>query len=687
MSTPALVQDLAIVLVAAGIVTYVFHLLRQPVVLGYILAGLLVGPHLFKPGLVRDATSIETLGGLGVIFLLFSLGLDFNLSRLRKMGAGALVAACLEIPLMLWAGSQLGGLLGWGGTDRLFLGAVVSISSTTIVVKVLSDLGRSHEPFARLIYAVLVVEDILAVLILAALSAVATTGSAGIAELASTGFGVALFIVLTAAIGRAIVPRLVRRLSGPGAGELLVVALMAILFAVSLLALRLGYSVALGAFLAGAVAGETREVRTVERIVAPLRDIFGAVFFVSIGLRLDPALIASGWKPIAAGAALVITGKVAACSIGAFVAGYDPRTALRTGMGLAQIGEFSFVIAQLGLALGVVSDALFPVAVGVSSITTLVAPHLIRSSDRVVEWFERRAPAPLVTYIELYGRWVAGLAVPGAAAQVWAVARRPVLHAVLNLLAVSGVLLGARTLAGGAGGEAGALAGTLDAVVWSGAFLLAMPFLIAAWRKARAISMILAEGALMGLSLPEARALALRNILANTGSLLAAALLAPWLLAASSTFLPPLPVLAVAAAFLATLTALLYRWMVRFQASVQSTLQRLAEKTPPLRDEATAPSLLLMRRYYPYGGGAAEMVVPEGSPAAGKTLRELSLRSVTGATVVAVERGGSRLDDPGGTPLAPGDALLVMGEEDQIARARSLLGGSRAATPARPGSP
>ena len=673
MHAPLLINDLAIVLVAAGLCAFAAHRLRLPLVLGYITAGILVGHHLFRPGLVTDPQSIETLGGLGVVFLIVSLGLDFSLSHLRRVGPGALVVGLLEIPLMLWAGYQAGGLLGWERPERIFLGAIVSVSSTTIIVKILSDLGRAHEPFARLIYAVLVVEDILAVLILAALSAIGTTGGVEFGHLLSTGLGVTLFLVLTGAIGSLVVPRIIRRFTRPGLGELLVMVLMGILFAVSLMAVNLGYSVALGAFIAGAIVGETREVKALARMVTPLRDVFGAVFFVSVGLSIDPASLAGLWAPILAVSSVVIVGKIAACSFGAFIVGREPRTALRAGIGLAQIGEFSFIIAQMGLTLGVVGERLFTAAVGASAVTAFLAPLLIRSSDRAVAAFERHAPAPLVTYMELYHRWVAGLTVPGAARQVWAVARRPLLQALLNLLAASGILFLARGVAVWLGGGGDRLAGPFGATAWTIAFLVAMPFLIATWRKVRAISLILAEGALMGLSLPQPRALALRSLLANTGSLVAGVLLAFWLLAATATFLPPVPVLLAATAFIAALTAVLYRWMVRFQASLQAGLQRLARQPSEEAGEDEAATLDLLRRYYPYGSGASEIVVPEGSAAEGRPLKDLALRTVTGATVIGIERAGARVEEIAATPLAAGDRLLVMGEEDQIARAREML--------------
>jgi hypothetical protein len=255
------------------------------------------------------------------------------------------------------------------------------------------------------------------------------------------------------------------------------------------------------------------------------------------------------------------------------------------------------------------------------------------------------------------------------------VARKPILQTLLNLIAVSAVFLAAGWLSrrfAASGGPAGA---ALDAVVWSAALLAAMPFLIAAWRKIRAISLILAEGALAGRDLPEARALALRNLLANTGSLLAGAILAAWLLAASSTFLPSVPALLGAGIFIAALTAALYRWMVRFQATLQAGLSRLADSSPDHGAEEKPPPLDLIRRYYPYGVGAAEVVIAEGGASAGRSLRDLSLRSVTGATVVAVERGGARQAEIVALPLAAGDRLFIVGEEDQIRRARRILEG------------
>jgi CPA2 family monovalent cation:H+ antiporter-2 len=508
VETPLLVSDLAIVLVAAGACAFLFHRLGQPLVLGYICAGLLVGPHLLEPGLVRDPNSIETLGKLGVIFLLFSLGLDFNLSRLRRVGFGALVVGLLEIPLMLLAGYHLGALMGWDPTDRLFLGAVVAISGTTIIVKILNDLGRANQPSARLIYGVLVIEDILAILILAALSAMATTGSTNIGELAITGLGVAFFLILTAVAGSLFVPRIIRLLAERGSREMLVIAVMGVLFAVAFIALELGYSVALGAFIAGAVVGETREVRDVERLIAPMKDVFGAVFFVSVGLRIDPAALLILWAPILAVSSLVIVGKVACCSFGSFVAGYGPRTALSTGMGLAQIGEFSFIIAQSGIVLGVITEKLYALTVGVSVLTIIASPHLIRASDRLVDRFERRAPAPLVTYLELYGQWVRKLRLPGSVTMVLGLVWKPLLQTILNLLAAVGILLGATWLSARMGGEESE---GLSTALLTGISLLAMPFVIASWRKTRAIGLILAEAALAGISLPEPRALALRS--------------------------------------------------------------------------------------------------------------------------------------------------------------------------------
>src|SRR5215471_9827752 len=392
MHAVSFLQDLAVVMVVAGVVTVIFHRLKQPVVLGYIITGVIIGPHTPPSPLIHDQETINTLSELGIILLVFSLGLEFSLGKLKQVGGTAFLAALLEILLMAWVGYEIGRFFDWSVMDSLFLGAMLSISSTTIIIKALADLGKSKERFAQLIFGILIVEDILAIAMIALLSGIAMTGSLQVVEMGKKLGKLFLFLVASLVIGLLFVPRLVGYVARFRSNEMLLVTILGLCFGFSLLAAKLGYSVALGAFLIGATIAESREIHRVEKLIEPVRDMFSAIFFVAIGLLIDPKMLLAYWVPVVVITLAVVVGKVVTCSFGAFVAGNDTRTSLRAGMGLAQIGEFSFIIASLGLTLNVTSKFLYPIAVAVSAITTLLTPYLIKSADAIVARFDRMAP-------------------------------------------------------------------------------------------------------------------------------------------------------------------------------------------------------------------------------------------------------------------------------------------------------
>ena len=393
-------------MIAAGVVTLLFHRLRQPVVLGYILAGVIIGPHTPPFPLIHDRVSIETLAELGVIFLMFSLGLDFSLRTLKRVGSTAFIGAIVEIVAMIWVGYEVGQFFGWGRMNSLFLGAILSISSTTITVKVLTELGRLKEEFAQLSLAILIVEDILAIALIALLSGVAMTGSVQAIVVAKMLGRIGVFLIVVLVTGLIAVPLLLGYVGRYRSNEMLLVTVLGLCFGVSLVTVKLGYSVALGAFVIGTIIGETREIGKVKLLTEPVRDVFSAVFFVSIGMLIDPALLGRYAVPILVITVAVVIGKVLSRTVGVFVAGHDTRTSLRVGMTLAQIGEFSFIIAALGVSLKVTSDFIYPIAVSVSVLTTLLTPYLVRSSDAVVEKFDHIAPRALVSWLELYSQWL-----------------------------------------------------------------------------------------------------------------------------------------------------------------------------------------------------------------------------------------------------------------------------------------
>ena len=401
-----LLHDLAMVMLIAGVTTIICHRLKQPVVLGYILAGFIIGPNTPPFTLVHDEKAVKTLGEMGVVLLMFSLGLEFSLRKLTRVGMSAFVAALMEITLMIWIGYEIGRAFGWNTMDSVFLGAMLSISSTTIIVKALAELGKSRESFAEIIFGVLVIEDILAIILLALLSGFAKNGALDARAVAGNVIQLAVFFAMVLVLGLITVPRLFNYVAKFKSNEMLLVTALGLCFGVALTASLLGYSVALGAFLIGAVIAETRQIHKIEALTAPVRDMFSAIFFVTIGMLIVPSMLWEYLWPIAIISLVVVVGKVVTCSFGVFIGGKDLRTSLSVGMGLAQIGEFSFIIATLGLTLDVTSDFLYPIAVAVSVITTLVTPYLIKASDPVVQYLDHAVPRPMMHALSVYTTWI-----------------------------------------------------------------------------------------------------------------------------------------------------------------------------------------------------------------------------------------------------------------------------------------
>ena len=573
------IRDLAVVMLVAGATTIVFQRLRQPVLLGYILAGVLIGPH--TPGmLVGDPRAIDDISNLGVVLLMFTLGLEFSVRKLRELGIGVLAVAVGEVGLMLWIGFGIGSAFGWKGMDALFLGAIISLSSTMVATRTLSEHGQRSQPFAQLVVGLLVAEDMLAIVMLTLLTAVAIGGSVQ-ADAALTLIGhLGLFVVVGMILGLLLLPRLVDYVAGFGSDETLLVSVLGICFGASLLAAWMGFSVALGAFLAGAVVAESRSVGRVIQLVEPLRDMFAALFFVAIGLKIDPAMLLQYALPALLIAGVVIVGKSLACSLGFFIIGREPGTAMRAGLGMAQIGEFSFVIATLGLSLGVISDFIYPVAVAVSVVCMAVSPYMSRSANRMVAGLRAVTPRPLRLLATSYNGWLEQLRPVNENAVLAAIFRRLLWHIGVNiLLVVTLFMTGAYLNAHGwtwfsSMGIGREMRHTL---IWACALFLSLPMLIAVYRKAEALGMLLAE---LGIRERFARSYthAIRSVLARLIPLATLGLLGILLSALSSAILPPLGValsLMVAGVILAVV---LWRGLVQMHARLQAALKDTLNK-------------------------------------------------------------------------------------------------------------
>lgn len=581
----AFLQDLAIIMMLAGAITLIFNRLKQPVVLGYIAAGMIAGPYTPPYSLVSDRATIEMLAELGVIFLLFSLGLEFSLRKLKKVGATAFIAALTEIVLMLWVGYEIGRAFGWKEMDSLFLGAMLAISSTTIIIKALDELGLKRERFAQLIFGVLIVEDILAIAILALLSGIAMTGDVSAGAVMGTVSKLGIFLVVALLLGLLLVPRLLAFVGRSGSREMLLITVLGICFGFCLLVTKMGYSMALGAFVIGAIMAEAKEIHLIERIIEPLRDMFSAIFFVAIGMLVDPNVMIEYAWPIAVITFAVIVGKILSCSIGTFAAGNDARTSLRVGMGLSQIGEFSFIIASLGLALGVISDFLYPVAVAVSAITTLTTPYLIRSADGTADLIKKVVPNSWNSNLHLYSEWLGSLKPSGDGAIIAAMIKRILSHVLLNFCVVAAVFLAGAYIVRYT--DISLWMGELRpewraSVFWAACLVLALPFLVAAYRKLEALGLILAEMSVKTESAGQYTA-RVRRVIASTLPVISLVGMLLLVSALSASILPPFHLLVIVVTLATLLAVALWgyfvRWHSRLQIALKETLEQSDDKS------------------------------------------------------------------------------------------------------------
>ncbi|MGE8303715.1 MULTISPECIES: cation:proton antiporter [Pseudomonas] len=581
MHAISFIQDLAVIMLVAGVVTILFHRLKQPVVLGYIVAGFIIGPHTPPFGLIHDEDTIKTLAELGVIFLMFCLGLEFSLRKLFKVGATAFIAAFLEIVLMIWIGFEIGRWFDWNTMDSLFLGAILAISSTTIIVKALNDLKMKNERFAQLIFGVLIVEDILGIGIIALLSGIAVSGTVSSGEVFSTVGKLSLFMIVALVIGILLVPRLLAYVAKFESNEMLLITVLGLCFGFCLLVVKLEYSMVLGAFLIGAIMAESRQLLKIEQLIEPVRDLFSAIFFVAIGLMIDPQVLIDYAWPIVVITLAVVLGKMLSCGMGAFIAGNDGRTSLRVGMGLSQIGEFSFIIAALGMTLQVTSDFLYPVAVAVSAITTLLTPYLIRAADPLSLKLGKVVPSRLARVLSLYGEWLRNIQPQGEGAMLAAMIRRILLQVGVNLALVIAIFFSGGYFAGRIGNwlsEWFTDVSQQKAVIWGAALLLSLPFLIAAYRKLKALSMLLAE---MGVK-PEMagrHTQRVRRVIAEVIPLLSLLVIFLLLSALSASILPTSELLLVIAVVAAVVVALLWRWFIRVHTRMQIALLETLENS------------------------------------------------------------------------------------------------------------
>jgi monovalent cation:H+ antiporter-2, CPA2 family len=679
--THEFLRTLAVVLMVAAGTSVVFQRFRMPVVFGYLAAGMIVGPYTGIP-FVADRAVVEALSELGVILLMFSIGLEFRLRRVGQVATTAGIAAVLETGLMFGMGALLADLLGWTPFERLVAGAIVAISSTTIIARTFADLKVTGR-VAELVFGVLIIEDLIAVVLLATLSALATGGGLGVEDIGLTLVRLGTFLAGLLAVGLLLVPRFMRAVIRLGRGETTLVAAVGLAFGAALLALGFGYSVALGAFVAGSLVAESGEAQKVEQLVNPVRDIFVAIFFVSVGMLLDPGVMRAHVGAIMLFTVLVVVGKTVSASVGAFLSGAGLRPSVQAGLSLAQIGEFSFLIATLGVAAGARSE-IFTIAVAVSAITTLLTPTLVQRAGGLAALVDRKLPHRLQTFAALYGSWIARL-------RASAPRELPRRRRLVRRLALDSALLGVIVL--GAFAERGRFATLLhswvdfdpaqgELLVLIGAAVLALPVIVAVFLTARHLA---GELALQALPLPAKRldtARAPRRALTATFhiGLTSLALVVPLLMLQPMLPRYSAPVLFVG--FFVLLVGAVWQATrdleghARAGAEVIATalVQELNRNTDDHDLTRTMERMVVM---LPGLGEPVLMTVAPGSKCDGRTLGQIDLRGLSGATVMAITKdaeGARRSIVPAATErLDAGDLVAVAGSPDALVLAREMI--------------
>lgn len=653
---PVLIIDLALILAAAGITTLLFKKIKQPLVLGYILAGLLVGPHVDFLPTVTDNASIHIWAEIGVIFLLFSLGLEFSFKKLVKVGGSASITAVVEVVSMLTIGFFAGLAMGWSTMDSIFLGGILSVSSTTIIIRAFEELNVKHKKFAGLVFGVLIVEDLVAILLLVLLSTLAVSQQFAGVEMLTSILKLCFFLVLWFIGGIFLIPTFLKKTRKLMNDETMLIVSIALCLLMVLLAVKVGFSAALGAFIMGSILAETTQAEHIEHLTKSVKDLFAAIFFVSVGMLIDPSIIIDYAIPILIITMATVVGKFLSSGLGALISGQPLKTAVQTGMSLAQIGEFSFIIATLGLSLKVTSDFLYPIAVAVSAITTFTTPYLIKASEPFYDFLERKLPRKWVAGIQRYSSSTAGI----TTLSDWKVLLRAyttntVIHAVI-LIAL--VFLGSRYLQPFItehiiNGDRGIIISLILTLV------LMAPFLWA-------------------LSIRRMQRHAYSHLWLNKkytrGPLIALEVLR----IALGTFFVAFLIFQFYDTLVATFTAMgiIVAGIFVFSRKLQHFYDRLENRflgnLNARQAQHAQPEIL------PWDTHLTELIVSPDSALVGQTLVDLAVRERYGINIALIERGKRMIPTPSRDErLYPHDKVLIIGSDDQLATIKPLFEGPR----------
>ena len=653
---PFLVKDLALILMVAGVVTLIFKRLKQPLVLGYIVAGFLVSPHMPYTVSVMDETDIQTWADIGVIFTLFSLGLDFSFKKIVKMGASPVIACIVSVFCMMMLGISVGHGFGWDRMDCIFLGGMLAMSSTTIIYKAFDDMGLRQQKFASMVMSVLILEDILAIVMMVMLSAIAGGSNPDGEQMISSVLRIGFFLVLWFIVGIFAIPLFLRSVRKLINGETLLVVSLGLCCGMAVLSTKVGFSSAFGAFVMGSILAETIEAEKIIKLVEPVKNLFGAIFFVSVGMLVDPKILVEYAVPILALVGTILVGQAIFGTFGFMLGGESLKSAMRCGFSMAQIGEFSFIIASLGLSLGVISNFLYPVVVAVSVITTFLTPYMIRLALPSYQMMEKHLPCKFINILNHFA-----MSHPSTQQQskwkslIRQMAINTIAYSILSAATIAMmftfVLPLMRNLLPGwqLHWYANALTGLLTVVLIS-------PFLRAIvmkknhspeWKRLWVESNINRIPLLFTIVVRYIIALAFIFYIINYLSRFTNALIV--------CIGAVVVLLMVASRHIKKRSIVMERLFIHNLRSRDIAAQVNGEKRPLYAGH------LLDRDIH-----ISEIEVPEDSTWCGKSLKELHLRERFGIDMSSIRRGSQRLNIPNGdTVIFPGDKLQIIGNDDQ----------------------
>ncbi|MFA6579420.1 MAG: cation:proton antiporter [Elusimicrobiota bacterium] len=667
-----LLQDLAVVIAAAAAAALLCRRLRQPAVIGYLLAGVLVGPHMPHLALVRDMTSIRTMAELGIAFLMFALGLEFNLPRLRRVGPAAVVAAAIEVSFMLWLGYRLGRVLGWAPIESVFLGGIVAISSTTLIVKTLSELGLAHNESSQLVFGILIIEDVAAVTLLSIVSGLGSSTGADALGIARALAHTTLFVILYVVLGLSALPRLLRWAGEMKTHEVLGILSLGLCLLGALLGSRVVGSAALGAFLTGAIVAASEELPSIEAWIHPVRDMFSALFFVSAGMLIEPHLLWTHRWVILAFTAAVLAGKTFSGAAGALAVGRGIKASFCVGASLAQIGEFSFVIAGVGAASRLAGDSLYAVATSVSLLSALCAPRMIAGVSPFVDKALNLLPPAPRALLKRHEDWAERPRGRRGLPPETAILSRYLVRLVVYCVLSFGVVLCVQSFSGlltllNPSAQAWSLWS-----LWTIAALGSLPFWTSVSKYGSHLMLLIVTS---GLAAKESsrmlRILDVHRFYNALHVLFILAMALAFLVFEASSVAAAGPVWATAG--LVLLMEVIERHRV---ATLQERAERLLDEVIGLAtSEPTRQALRESQEESSFLFGMTEPVmVPESVSAVHKPIADLDIRKRTGASIIAIYRQGRHIANPApSTELLPDDVVILFGEPEERQKALSLL--------------